>query len=59
MILSLVLDCVRDKYSSPKELKQAITLILGAIMATDTELVVPFVLHFYLLNSAWFSHLVK
>ena len=59
MILSLVFDCVSDKYSSPKELKQAITLILGAIMATDTELVVPFVLHFNLRNSAWFSHLVE
>jgi hypothetical protein len=57
MTFSLVLDYVSDRYNSPKEFKQAMTLMRGAMMATDTELVVSFDLHFYRLNSAWLSQL--
>ena len=58
-MLSLVLDCVRERYTSPRELRQAMTLILGAMMATGTEFEVSFELHLLLLNSDWFNQLSK
>ena len=57
MMLSLVLDWVRLRKTSPKELRQAITLILGCIGATGTEFGVPITPHLRLRCSAWDSHL--
>ena len=52
MMLSLVFYWVKLRYTSPKELMQAITLILGCIGATGTELGVPITPHLRLRCSA-------